>query len=218
MNLDINDMFTEQNRKIFINKLGLDLVNNSSAFSLSTANIVKIEIAKLFSFIKRTYSKYEVKADMDIIKKILSETKDSILGDLETLICDRQEKNNNYLTESETSAINKKYINNYHKAIDENEEDFENGVKLSVSENSNVRLYNQLINAYPCKNEKMQNEIFQQINVDFSNNIIRRIIDEGKHRSGTLKNMSLETYAYYKDLNSNTNTVKSRVKVMKNDC
>ena len=53
MNTDLKEMFNEKNQSLFLNKLIMDLDNNTDTFKLVSKNIIKIEVAKLFSSLKR---------------------------------------------------------------------------------------------------------------------------------------------------------------------
>ena len=55
MNTDLKEMFNEKNQSLFLNKLIMDLENNTDTFKLATKNIVKIEIAKLLSSLRKRF-------------------------------------------------------------------------------------------------------------------------------------------------------------------
>ena len=200
IDMDINELFSEKNQQIFLNKLLLDLGNNTESFKITTKHIVMVEIAKLLSSLKRVYDKYSIEYDEKAIKKVLSETKSNLLEDINVLIEEKKEINSSFVDNSQQKKINKTYLKDYHKNIDESESSFEGSVKLSVQEHTEIYLYNKLINLYPCCNEEMQQDIMQIINVECCHTIISRVIDEGRHRSMTLKNMSGETYEKYLEL------------------
>ncbi len=204
MDIEINEMLNEQNRKLFIKKLKLDLDSNSEVTLLTITNIVKIEIAKLLSSLKKIYLKYEIAFDDTLFKDILLEAKKVIISDMETLIEDRKEKINNYTDYDNNLQINKKYINDYGQYIDELQKEEEDNVKLSVSEVASSKIYQEITNRKLFEKEDIQLVVYEQINSIFANDVGKRITDEVKLRNNTLKNMSRETYSYYKDLNNNT--------------
>ena len=198
----------------------MDLENNIDTFKLSTKNIVKIEIAKLFSSLRKIYNNYSFQIDEERLKELLSNTKNSLLTDINILIDKKKESNKEYVeNRNKEESINNKYIKSYHKHIDEVENEFEGSLKLVVCEETEIGLYTSLINLYSCVSEEMQQEILKKINLDFSSSIINRITDESIHRNMTLKNMSSETYKSYLNLNKNSSKLEknSKVKVIKNN-
>ena len=80
----------------------------------------------------------------------------------------------------------------------------EDNVKLSVSEVASSKIYQEITNRKLFEKEDIQLVVYEQINSIFANDVGKRITDEVKLRNNTLKNMSRETYSYYKDLNNNT--------------
>lgn len=219
MNTDLKEMFIEKNQSLFFNKLIMDLENNTDTFKLSTKNIVKIEIAKLFSSIRKCYNKYSVNIDEQKVKEVLSNSKNSILSDINLLIDNKCDSNKKYInTKDDESTINNKYVKSYHKHIDEVEHEFESNLKLVICENVEIGLYSVLTRLHSCVNEEMHNELLKKINLEFCSNLINRIKDESVHRNRTLKNMSDETYKSYLNLNKNSSKIdkNSKVKVIKN--
>lgn len=220
MNKDLKEMFNERNQNLFFNKLIMDLENNTDTFKLSTKNIVKIEIAKFFSSLRKIYDKYSIQIEEETIKEILSASKKSLLSDINLLIDEKCDKNKNYINNvDKAGVINKKYIKDFHNRIDENEQEFEESLHLSVCEEAEIGMYSSLIKLYPCVNEEMHQEILYKINLDFSPNLINRVTSESRHRNMTLKNISEETYKSYLNLNKNSSKIEvnSKVKVIKND-
>lgn len=218
MDIDISNMFNEENKKIFFRELKLNLNNNTEALDLSCNNIVRGEFAKLVSALKKLYMKYSIKVDKEKLKEILSEGQRNILADLNTLIQARKERNIEYLDQNENININKKFINAYNKYVDLNCSDFISSFRLSISEQANKILYGRLSEEYPCTNDEMHNELFQQINNDFVNTIINRTESENKFRDQTLQNMTLGSYEHYMELNTNTinNKHKTKTKIVNN--
>lgn len=218
---NINEMFSEKNQAIFLNKLLLDLDNNVDTFKLATKHIIMIEIAKLLSSLKKTYSKYSVTIDENNIKDLLSKTKKNLIDEINIVIDEKVNANSDYIEENRNGKINKGYLSGYHKQIDESEQKFIGALNLTVKEVSEVRLYNSLVTLYPCVNEEMQHEMLYSINIDFTNSLISRISNESKHRNMTLKNISDESYQKYleisknTELNNKTKTTPAKAKVKK---
>jgi len=213
IDIDINDMFSEKNKDLFLNKLILDLGNNTETFKLATKHIVMIEVAKLLSSLKRIYDKYSISYVENDIKGLLSETKTTLLEDVNVLIDEKNSNNASYVDSNRSKQVNKKYLKDYHRHIDESDSTFQDGLKLAVSEASEISLYNSLIGLYPCSNEEMQQDILQIVNVDFSNTIIARVSAESKLRSRTLKNISEEDYQKYLEFSKNSDITKTVSKV-----
>jgi len=218
MNTDIKEMFSEKNQSLFFNKLIMDLENNTDTFKLATKNIVKIEIAKLLSSLRKIYYSFSVPIDEEKVKELLSLTKNSLLTDINILIDKKYDGNSDFIKDKD-EPINSKYVKSYHKHIDKVESEFEGSLKLAVCEQAEIVLYTELIKLYPCVNEDMQQEMLKKINLDFSNTMINRIVDESVHRNRTLKNMSDETYKSYLNLNKNSSKIEknSKIKVIKNN-
>ncbi|MBQ7137220.1 MAG: hypothetical protein IJO43_04520 [Bacilli bacterium] len=215
MDIDINEMFSEKNQTIFLNKLQMDLSNNNDALTLATKHIVMMEFAKVLSSLKKMYEKYSVDYDEEELKQLLSKTKNALLDDINAVIDDKFKNNDDYVEQSKGKEIRKTYLKQYHQHIDDNDNTFNENVLLAVQTNSEVNLYEDLVRLYPCASEEMQQELLQMINVDFSKRISTRVIQESKLRSMTLKNISEETYQKYLDLSRNSSVLGSGSKVKK---
>lgn len=212
MTININEMFDEKNQSLFINNLIVNLDNNTETLKLTVKNIVMIEIAKLMSSLKKIYNKYDVEFVEEKLKEILNSTKKDLFEDIGLVIENRKKSNKGYI-EKEPLKINKTYLKKYHKHIDETEDSFEGMVNIGIKEDTDVKLYESLISLYPNKNEDMHFDILKIINIDFTNTLISRVIDENKHRNKTLKNMSEAAYEKYLELSKNANIINKDVKV-----
>ena len=214
VDIDINEMFSEKHQKMFFDKLRLDLDNNTDTFKLATKNIIKIEMAKLLSSLKKIYDKYSLDIDDELIKQILNDSKNSMLESTMIVIDEKRDKNKNYVSNQENQSSNtKKFLKEYSKQIDDNELPFEENLNLAIKEETEVSLYNKLMNAYSCVNEEMHQDILTTININFSQTLFNRISGESLHRNQTLKNMAEETYKKYLDLDKSRIEKNESVKI-----
>lgn len=210
MSIDLKEMFNEKNQDLFFNKLVMDIENNVDTFKLSTKNIVKIEIAKLLSSLRRVYYKYSVNIDEDKLKEILGSGKNKLLMDINALIDKKCEKNKEYIKNTNRDeTTNAKYIKSYHKHINCVEKEFEDDLTLSIRKTSGVEFLQKIIAIQPCVNVEMHQEIQKTVDVDFPSVLISRIKDESIHRNRTLKNISEETYCWYCNLNRTSSKLES---------
>lgn len=213
MNIDLKEMFNEKNQDLFLNKLIIDLDNNIDTFKLSSKNIIKIELAKLLSSLRRIYNKYSVSVDEEKLKEILSSNKNELLTDTNLLIDKKCEQNKEYIKNTEKNDnCNNKYIKDYHKHINNVEKEFEDNLNLHIRELAEIGIYKKLINIRSCINEDMQQDILKIVNKDFVSNLISRITAESIHRNRTLKNISEETYQWYSNLNKTSSKIESNSK------
>ena len=212
MTISINEMFDEKNLALFINNLIVNLDNNTETLTLTVKNIIMIEIAKLLSSLKKIYGKYDVKFTEEKLKELLNSTKKDLFEDIGVIIENRRSSNKEFV-EKETLKINKNYLKSYHKHIDKTEESFEEIVNIGIKEDTDVNLYENLISMYPSKNEEMHFELLKIINIDFTNTLISRVVDENKHRNKTLKNMSEAAYEKYLELSKSTSLINKDTKV-----
>lgn len=212
-NIDITEMFNEKNQTIFLNKLLVDLENNAGTFKLRTKHIVMVEVAKLFSSLKRLYEKYSISYDETKIKELLSNTKKGLIENINIVIDDKKSSNAAYVEGGRDKPIKRPYLKGYHKHIDDSESSFEEAVSLTVKEDIEIGLYNKLVSLYPCSNIEMQQDIIGIINLELSHTIISRVIDESKHRNMTLKNISEETFQKYLELSHNSNRLSLSQKI-----
>jgi len=213
MSIDLKEMFNEKNQDLFLKKLIMDIENNTHTFKLSSKNIVKIEFAKLLSSIRRIYYKYSVTIDEEKIKAILTDGKNILIDDISLLIDKKGDNNKDFVKDANKGqTTNVKYMKSYHKHINDVETEFEDNIKLSVCEVSEISIYKELIKLQPCVNDEMHSDVLRIINLEFSNNLISRIIEESIHRNRTLKNISDETYNWYSNLNKTTSKVEQTTK------
>ncbi len=212
--IDIDEIFSEKHQKMFFDKLRLDLDNNADTFKLATKNIIKIEIAKLLSSLKKIYDKYSVDIDDEVIKHILNNSKNSMLESTIIVINEKRDSNKDYISNQENKVSNtKKFLKEYNKQIDNNELPFEENLNLTIKEETEISLYNELTNAYSCVNEEMHQDILTTININFSQVLFNRISSESRHRNQTLKNMADEAYKKYLDLDKSRIIKKESVKI-----
>lgn len=213
MNIDLKEMFNEKNQDLFLNKLIIDLENNTDTFKLTSKNIIKIELAKLLSSLRRIYGKYSVDVNEEKIKEILSINKNIILTDTNLLIDRKCEQNKEYIKNTtKKDSCNNKYIKSYHKHINKVERDFEDSLNITIRESAEMGIYKKIINIRSCISEEMHQEIIKTINVDFASNLISRITEESVHRNRTLKNISEETYRWYSNLNKTSSKIETSPK------
>lgn len=217
IDIDINEMFSEKNQEIFLNKLKMDLQNNEDSFKLATKHIVMVEFAKLVSSLKRLYDKYSVVYNEQQLKELLNKTKKELMQEVNLVIEDKTSRNIKFIDESTQKKMNKGFLKEYYWHIDETEKNFEENINLAVKEFSEIGFYTSLISFIPCKNVEMQNELIKSINVDFSHTVVLRSIDESKHRNMTLKNITEESFKKYLDLKENNSLLnkKNKIKVKK---
>lgn len=214
VDIDINEIFSEKHQKMFFDKLRLDLDSNTGAFKSTTENIIKLEFAKLLSSLKRIYDKYSADIDDKMIKKILNNSKNSMIENTMIVIDEKRDKNKEYINTKESQYnITKKFLKEYHKQIDDNETSFEETLNLSIKEEAEVLLYNKLINTDRFVNEEMQHDILTIININFSQTLFNRISGESVHRNQTLKNIAEETYKKYIDLDKSRTSQKENIKI-----
>lgn len=210
MSIDLKEIFNEKNQDLFFNKLIMDIENNIDTFKLSTKNIVKIEIAKLLSLLRRLYYKYSISIDEDSLKEILGKSKNIILKDVNELIDKKCERNQEFIKNTDRNQpSNIKYIKSYHKHINDVEKSFEEDLKFSIRKTSGEEILSKIVALKPCINEEMHQEIQKIIDVDFPSILISRITDESIHRNRTLKNISEETYRWYSNLNKMSSKIES---------
>lgn len=220
MNMDLKEMFNEKNQDIFLKKMIIDLDNNIDTFKLSSKNIVKIEIAKLLSSLRRMYFKYSIQIDDLKMKDLLSKSKNELLTKINLLIDKKSTQSKEYIeNKNKNDAINNKYIKAYHKHINCVEKKFEDNINVEVRQIAEIELIKSLVKIQPCLNEEMHQELLKIVNVEFSRTVIGRIIDESIHRNRTLKNISEETYEWYSNLNKTSLKIESssKKKMLKNN-
>lgn len=219
MNIDLKEMFSEKNQDLFLNKLTIDLDNNTDTFKLTSKNIIKIELAKLLSSLRRIYNKYSVSIDEEKLKEILSSNKNILLTDINILIDKKCAQNKEYIKKTnKKDNCNNKYIKAYHKHINNVEQEFEDNLNLTIRESAEISIYKKIISIRSCINEEMHQDILKTIDVDFASNLLARITEESIHRNRTLKNISEETYRWYSNLNKTSSKMdnNSKKKILKN--
>lgn len=212
IDMNIDEMFSEKNQFLFLNKLIMDLENNTDTFKIASKSIVMMEIAKLLSSLKKMYDKYSVNYDETKIKELLTGTKKSLLEDINAAISNRYATIKNHIDVQNKQSINKEYLKKYYSHIDESETIFENDLNVEIKQDTEVVLFEQLIKLYPSVSEEMHNDMLVIVNIELTQNLISRIIDESTHRSKTLKNMADESYKKYLELNKSSVVPKKMVK------
>lgn len=206
MEFDINKMFQDKNKEIFINSLILEMERNLEALKSTTDNCVALEINKLIVFFKNYFHEEKIKYKKDDLISLLYKEKNKI-NDLVNSKIEEKKKNikEDFLDKKiDDDIIGEEYLDNYHNVVVSKTEQLNEELDLILKKEICIDFASEIIKKYKLSSSEQQDRINRRINILFKDTIIGRIKDEITFRDESLKNMTFESYKKYLELNKRT--------------
>lgn len=204
MDLDINKMFLEKNKEIFINNLILEMERNLDSLKSTTNNSVALEINKLYLFFKKYFHEIDKKVKKDELLGILFYERKKY-NEIVSLII--EEKKNNVkesLSELKEEVISEEYLNKFYEKLKEESLIINDKIDLELKKEISLNFIPKVISKFQIDSPDQVERISRRIGGLFQNTLISRIKEEINFRDDSLRNMSLESYKKYKELNKET--------------
>ena len=120
-----------------------------------------------------------------------------------------EEKKNNikkYLLDekNENEELTNDFIDNYYIYLKEETEKMNFDIDLDVKKEVCTVFTPNLIKKYKLDSEEQNERINSRINILFKDNVIGKIKEQSEFRDESLRNMSIESYEKYLNLNKST--------------
>lgn len=206
MNTDINKMFLNKNKEIFKNSLELEMERNLEALKNTTDNCVALEVNKLYIFFKKYFQEIDLEYKKEELLGILYRERKN-LNDIVNIKIEEKKQNikKNYLGKEDTEEeLTQEYIDNYYNELVKETNRIKEDIDLEIKKEICTNFSPKIQKKYKLDSIEQVERINSRINVLFKDNVIKRMIEEIEFRDESLKNMSIESYKKYVDLNKRT--------------
>lgn len=206
MDKDISEMFKEKNKEIFKNSLTLEMERNLETLKNTTDNCVALEINKLFLFFKKYF--HEINIDYkkeELLGLLYRERKD-----INDLVNSKIEEKKNrikeeFLNKEDTvDVFDEVFIDDYYNVLVEETNKLNEALELDLKKLICTEFSPAIIKKYKLETVDQLDRIHSRIDVLFRDSIINKIKEQTKFRDESLKNMAVESFNKYLELNKST--------------
>jgi len=206
MDKDINKMFKDKNKEIFINSLVLEMERNLEALKNTTDNCVALEINKLIMFFTKYFEETEIKFKKEELIGFMYRKKTKINSIVNNKIEEKKQKlKEGFLSKKiENDVVTQEYIDEYYAALLNETQILNDDLDLLLKEEICTVFYPEVIKKYKLNSKEQEERINSRINILFKDTLIRRVKEESVFRDESLKNMCAESYNKYLELNKRT--------------
>ena len=206
MDIDIGKMFKDKNKEIFKNSLTLEMERNLEALKNTTDNTVALEINKLFLFFSKYFSEINIKYKKEELLGILYQERKRINDIVNSQIEEKKTRiKENYLEkETEEEILTKEFLEEYYQVLTEETKRVNESLDIKIKEEVCIEFFPKIIKKYKLDSIEKKDRINSRINILFLNNILTRIKEQTEFRDDSLKNMSVESFNKYLELNKST--------------
>lgn len=207
MDNTIKSMFEEKNMKILINKLILDIDNNSNSLELT----IKLKIPhlkyKLIKKLSKLYNEENIDYTITELTELLDERENIIKDTISPLLNERRENLSSGVTDA--SIVDSSLIS---KLINDSSNNFKEKFNVAMNKEIYIELYKVLSEKYQLKNE-YSIEKFTSILSTYDSDVENIIIGEVIERDKTLMNQAEDTFSQYDKLNKFSLPDNSKTKI-----
>lgn len=206
MDNDITKMFLEKNKEIFLNSLTLEMERNLESLKNTTDNCVALEINKLITFFNNYFHESKIKYKKDELHKLMNKEKKEINNIVNKKIEEKKKnlKNRYLLKELNEETVTQEYLDKYYEILNEESEILNSDLDLLLKKEICTNFFPNIIKKFKLTTKEQEERINSRINILFKDTVIRRVKEETLFRDESLKNMSIESYNKYLDLNNRT--------------
>ncbi len=206
MDTDINKMFKDKNKEIFKNSLILEMERNLEALKNTTDNCVALEINKLFLFFTKYFQEIDVKYKKEELLGFLYRERKEINDIVNAKIEEKKVRlKENFLEqEQEEEVLTNEFLDKYYEELKKETERINEEIEVSLKKEICTEFSPKIIKKYKLESTDQMDRINSRINSLFSDNVISRLKEQTIFRDESLRNMSIESFNKYTNLNKNT--------------
>ena len=206
MDIDISKMFKDKNKEIFKNSLTLEMERNLETLKNTTDNCVALEINKLFLFFKKYFQEIEITFKKEELLGILYRERKNINDIVNKKIEEKKTRlKDNFLNkENKEDVLSQEFLDKYYDELKNETEKINEEIEIAVKKEICTEFSPKVIKKYKLDSVEQSERINSRINGLFSENVISRVKEQTKFRDESLRNMSIESYNKYLDLNKRT--------------
>lgn len=198
MDNTVRQLFEEKNKKILLDKLLLDIENNSHSLSLTVNNKILLSSQKLIKKINDVFMEYHIKYDLkgltELIKQEELEIKELTLKLLDKRRKELAEKvkTKDDITLEDVAIIIDESLKNFRKSFD-----------VDMNKAIYIDMFNRIVEKYKLTEEEAKEKINFCLS-SYDHILSDSILDSINDRNSTLKNITKATYEHYIDMNYKT--------------
>jgi hypothetical protein len=206
MDTDISKMFKDKNKEIFKNSLILEIERNLETLKNTTDNCVALEINKLFLFFKKYFQEIEIEYKKEELLGILYKERKDINDIVNKKIEEKKEriKTNFLAKENKEEILTTDFLDSYYNELINETKKINEEIELEVSKEITTIFSSKIIKKYKLESIEQSERIHSRIDILFKNNIIQRVKEQIEFRDESLKNIAMESFNKYIELNKNT--------------
>lgn len=206
MDTDISKMFKDKNKEIFKNSLTLEIERNLETLKNTTDNCVALEINKLFLFFKKYFQEIEIEYKKEELLGILYKERKDINDIVNKKIEEKKEriKTNFLAKENKEEILTTDFLDSYYNELINETKKINEEIELEVSKEITTIFSSKIIKKYKLESIEQSERIHSRIDILFKNNIIQRVKEQIEFRDESLKNIAMESFNKYIELNKNT--------------
>lgn len=197
MSNTIEEIFKLKNEKLYIEKLFLDIDNNADSLKLTISNYLNLYNAKIIKRISNFFNDINIEYQMQELNNIVKLEMEGLLNTIQDLVDEKTSYVKEHIPDDSDSS------SKISMAVDNSTYEFQQQFKISINNELYIEFKDKLTAKYELHSEKELESLTNIINIA-DGDIYMNIMDSVKHRDNTLKNITLETYKKYVDLNDKT--------------
>lgn len=190
MNNTINEQFKEENKKIYENKITLDIDNNDDSLKRSSDNFLNLYENKMIKKISSYLKENKIDFDLRNLSELIKKSSDEYELNIKKIFDDRTE------IIKKTDFDNKILI----KKIDETEKNVYQKIKIETNKFIFIDLKNSLVKEYDLPSLTSLHNLEGILN-SIDSNITSNLNSIVKFRNLSLKNTIKDTHKSYINLN-----------------
>ncbi len=205
MDIDVSKMFETKNKEIFKNSLVLEMERNLESLKSTTDNTVALEINKLFIFFKKYFQEINVEYKKEELLGLLYREKKEINDIVNSKIEDKKNRlKENFLSKEEDGILSKEYLDEYYEELKKETETINEEIEVELTKEICTSFSTDILKKYKLESVEQVDRINSRINELFKNSVISRIKEQAEFRDESLRNMSIESFNKYDNLNKST--------------
>ena len=206
MDKDISEMFKEKNKEIFKNSLTLEMERNLETLKNTTDNCVALEINKLFLFFKKYFHEINIEYKKEELLGLLYRQRKEINDVVNSKIEDKKTRvKTNFLDKDDTvDVFDKLFIDEYYNELVNETNIINEEIELELKTLICTEFSPAIVKKYKLETVEQLDRIHSRIDILFRDSIINKIKEQTKFRDESLKNMAVESFNKYLELNKST--------------
>ncbi|MGN1000768.1 MAG: hypothetical protein ACI4OG_02400 [Bacilli bacterium] len=198
MDSTVLHLFEEKNKKNLLDKLLLDIANNSHSLQLTVNNKISLSTKKLIKKINDVFMEYAVEYNLKDLTELIEQEEEKIRELILNLLDKRKEEMDEKVKIKDEVTPEDIVI-----IIDESIKNFRQTFDVDMNNAIYINMFNRIIEKYKLTKEEAKEKINFCLS-RYDHILSDSILDSINDRNSTLKNITKSTYEDYIDINNKT--------------